>query len=84
MGAPDGVPPPGETPWCVGDGAVRFREVLERAGVVVPPDGFPAHRVGAAALCRLGATGEPAARDSLLPDYRREPDATPPHRPGTP
>jgi tRNA threonylcarbamoyladenosine biosynthesis protein TsaB len=28
-------------------------------------------------ICRLGATGEPADRDHLLPDYRREPDAKP-------
>ena len=28
-------------------------------------------------MCRLGAAGEPADRDALLPDYRREPDAKP-------
>ena len=60
---------------AVGDGAVRFRQVLSAAGAKVPPDGSPAHRIGAAALCRLGAAGEPADRDRLLPDYRREPDA---------
>jgi tRNA threonylcarbamoyladenosine biosynthesis protein TsaB len=63
---------------AVGDGAVRFREELERAGAVVPPDGSPAHRVSALAICRLGAGGEPTERDALLPDYRREPDAKPP------
>jgi tRNA threonylcarbamoyladenosine biosynthesis protein TsaB len=63
---------------AVGDGAVRFREELERAGAVVPPDGSPAHRVSALAICRLGARGEPTERDALLPDYRREPDAKPP------
>jgi tRNA threonylcarbamoyladenosine biosynthesis protein TsaB len=62
---------------AVGDGAVRFREELERAGAVVPVDGSPLHRVSAVEICRLGATGEPAGRDSLLPDYRREPDAKP-------
>jgi tRNA threonylcarbamoyladenosine biosynthesis protein TsaB len=30
-------------------------------------------------VCRLGRAREPADRDALLPDYRREPDATPPH-----
>jgi tRNA threonylcarbamoyladenosine biosynthesis protein TsaB len=61
----------------VGDGAVRFREELERAGAVVPADGSPLHRVSALQVCRLGAAGEPADRDALLPDYRREPDAKP-------
>jgi tRNA threonylcarbamoyladenosine biosynthesis protein TsaB len=65
---------------AVGDGAVRFRAELERAGVVVPADGASVHRISAASLCRLGAVGEPADRDRLLPDYRREPDAKPPQR----
>ncbi len=63
---------------AVGDGAVRFRAELEGAGVVVPADGSSVHRIRAAPLCRLGAVGEPAERDRLLPDYRREPDAKPP------
>jgi tRNA threonylcarbamoyladenosine biosynthesis protein TsaB len=66
---------------AVGDGAVRFREELERAGAAVPPDGSPAHRVSALEVCRLGARGAPADRDTLLPDYRREPDAKPPRLP---
>jgi tRNA threonylcarbamoyladenosine biosynthesis protein TsaB len=61
----------------VGDGAVRFREPLERAGAVIPADDSPLHRISALQVCRLGATGEEADRDALLPDYRREPDATP-------
>jgi tRNA threonylcarbamoyladenosine biosynthesis protein TsaB len=62
---------------AVGDGAVRFRAELERAGAVVPADGSPLHRVSALEVCRLGAVGEPTDRDALLPDYRREPDAKP-------
>jgi tRNA threonylcarbamoyladenosine biosynthesis protein TsaB len=62
---------------AVGDGAVRFREELERAGAAIPADGSPLHRVSALQVCRLGAAGEPADRDALLPDYRREPDAKP-------
>lgn len=69
-----GSPP---APLAVGDGAVRFREELERAGAAIPADGSPLHRVSALQVCRLGATGEPADRDTLLPDYRREPDAKP-------
>jgi tRNA threonylcarbamoyladenosine biosynthesis protein TsaB len=65
---------------AVGDGAVRFRLELERAGVVVPADDSSVHRIRAAPLCRLGAAGEPAERDRLLPDYLREPDAKPPQR----
>jgi tRNA threonylcarbamoyladenosine biosynthesis protein TsaB len=65
---------------AVGDGAVRFRLELEGAGVAVPADGSSVHRISAAPLCRLGAVGEPAERDRLLPDYRREPDAKPPQR----
>jgi tRNA threonylcarbamoyladenosine biosynthesis protein TsaB len=63
---------------AVGDGAVRFRAELERAGVAVPADGSAAHRVSALMVCRLGRASEPADRDALLPDYRREPDAVPP------
>ena len=65
---------------AVGDGAVRFRAELERAGVAVPADGSRAHRVSALMVCRLGRARDPADRDALLPDYRREPDATPPQR----
>jgi tRNA threonylcarbamoyladenosine biosynthesis protein TsaB len=62
---------------AVGDGAVRFRAELERAGVEVPADGSVAHRVSALQVCRLGRAREPVDRDALLPDYRREPDAKP-------
>jgi tRNA threonylcarbamoyladenosine biosynthesis protein TsaB len=68
--------PPGAV--AVGDGAVRFREELERAGASVPADGSPAHRLSALAVARLAQGREPADRDALLPDYRREPDAVPP------
>jgi tRNA threonylcarbamoyladenosine biosynthesis protein TsaB len=47
------------------------------AGAAVPADDAPEHRIGAEQVCRLGAAGEPADRDALLPDYRREPDARP-------
>jgi tRNA threonylcarbamoyladenosine biosynthesis protein TsaB len=62
---------------AVGDGAVRFRGELERAGAVIPADGSELHRVSALQVCRLGAALEPGDRDALLPDYRREPDAKP-------
>ena len=65
------------TALAVGDGALRFRETLERAGAAVPGDAEPVHRIAAGPLCRLGAAAPPADRDALLPDYRREPDAKP-------
>jgi tRNA threonylcarbamoyladenosine biosynthesis protein TsaB len=65
----------------VGDGAIRFRSQLERAGVAVPSDGSRAHRVSALMVCRLGRARDPVDRDSLLPDYVREPDAVPPPPP---
>jgi tRNA threonylcarbamoyladenosine biosynthesis protein TsaB len=68
--------PPLAAPLAVGDGAVRFREELERAGAAVPSDRSPLHRVSALQICRLGAAGDAADRDGLVPDYRREPDAT--------
>ena len=64
-------------PLAAGDGAVRFREQLERAGAAVPDDRSPAHRVSAIEICRLGAAGDVTDRDRLVPDYRREPDARP-------
>jgi tRNA threonylcarbamoyladenosine biosynthesis protein TsaB len=78
--APAGLPALLEThpgPWrSVGDGSVRFRDVLEGAGAQVPEDGSELHRVGALALCRL-AEAAPEAGPDLRPDYVREPDAVP-------
>jgi tRNA threonylcarbamoyladenosine biosynthesis protein TsaB len=64
-------------PLAAGDGAVRFREQLERAGALVPDDRSSAHHVSALQVCRLGAAGGVTDRDRLVPDYRREPDAKP-------
>jgi tRNA threonylcarbamoyladenosine biosynthesis protein TsaB len=66
-----------DEPWlAVGDGAIRFREHLELAGVAVPVDSSPLHRVDARATCALGALAEPVASlEQLLPDYRRRADA---------
>jgi tRNA threonylcarbamoyladenosine biosynthesis protein TsaB len=62
----------------VGDGAVRFREVLEPAGVEIPADGSPLHQVSALALAELAAQvprGSSPARDGVIPEYVRLPDA---------
>ena len=60
---------------AIGDGAVEFRRVLERAGSCVPPDGSELHRVSAVNHCRL-AWGRPAgAPADVGPEYLRLPDA---------
>lgn len=58
---------------CVGDGAVRYREVLEAAGAVVPPDADERHVPRArfhAALARDFGSAE-----LVQPIYVRVPDA---------
>ena len=58
-----------------GSGALRFRDVLEAAGVAVLPDPDPAHRVSARQVCTLAAAGAPAPIESVRPIYLRPPDA---------
>lgn len=60
---------------AVGDGAVRFRAVLEPIGAAIPPDGSALHRVSALALARLAADLPAAAPGAVLPQYLRLPDA---------
>jgi tRNA threonylcarbamoyladenosine biosynthesis protein TsaB len=66
----------GRAGWlAVGDGAIRYREELEGTPLWIPPDSSPLHRIGAAAICDLGATGQPLAPGEIEPDYGRRPDA---------
>jgi tRNA threonylcarbamoyl adenosine modification protein YeaZ len=58
---------------CVGDGAVRYREVLETRGAVIPPDQDPRHRPRAALHARLATAFGPV--DAIEPIYARAPDA---------
>jgi tRNA threonylcarbamoyladenosine biosynthesis protein TsaB len=69
---------------AAGDGAVRFRAELEAADVAVAPDDADLHRVSAGALCRLAAEASPVARDALVPEYVRAPDAEPRRYPTVP
>lgn len=62
---------------AVGDGAVRFRDVLEAAGATVPDDGSSSHVVRGLSICRLAATVAPVPVEAVLPDYLRQPDAKP-------
>lgn len=69
------VAPLGSAALAIGDGAVEFREVLERSGAHIPEDDSKLHRVTAANHCRL-ARGLPASvPDEVAPDYLRVPDA---------
>ena len=58
---------------CVGDGAVRYREVLEGAGAEVPPDDSELHVPRAAIHARLARDFGPA--ELVEPIYVRAPDA---------
>jgi tRNA threonylcarbamoyladenosine biosynthesis protein TsaB len=60
---------------AAGDGSIRFRGVLEAAGIGVDVDESRSHVVRALHVCRLAQTlsGEPP--ESVLPDYLRAPDA---------
>jgi tRNA threonylcarbamoyladenosine biosynthesis protein TsaB len=60
---------------AVGDGAVRYRDQLELAGIPMPPDTSPLHLLSAAAVCELGARATAVGVHETLPDYRRRPDA---------
>jgi tRNA threonylcarbamoyladenosine biosynthesis protein TsaB len=57
---------------AVGDGALRFRSLLEEGGVAVAPAESERHSVNAAAICRLAARGSVV---DAVPDYQRVPDA---------
>jgi tRNA threonylcarbamoyladenosine biosynthesis protein TsaB len=76
-----GPPADGGTWLAAGDGAVRFRDALERAGATVLPDIDPAHRISAAATCRLARAAGAGSRDDVLPVYVRAPDAVMVRRP---
>ncbi|HKG17272.1 MAG TPA: tRNA (adenosine(37)-N6)-threonylcarbamoyltransferase complex dimerization subunit type 1 TsaB [Solirubrobacteraceae bacterium] len=60
---------------AIGEGTLRFRHEIEPAGAAIPPDDDPIHRVSAAPMCRLARAAEPGAREAVLPEYLRLPDA---------
>ena len=62
---------PGTT--CVGDGAVRYREVLEAAGAEIPPDDSELHVPRASFHAALARDFGPA--EAVEPLYVRVPDA---------
>jgi tRNA threonylcarbamoyladenosine biosynthesis protein TsaB len=64
-------------PLAAGDGSLRFRGMLEEAGIPVEPDGSEAHVVRALNVCRLGRGAPDESPEAVLPEYLREPDAKP-------
>jgi tRNA threonylcarbamoyladenosine biosynthesis protein TsaB len=74
QGAPSGDEESAGSWLAVGDGAVRFRAVLEPSGATVPADGSPLHRVSALSVAELAAGAPPSGRD-VVPEYLRLPDA---------
>jgi tRNA threonylcarbamoyladenosine biosynthesis protein TsaB len=69
---PDELPVDAGT-LCVGDGARRYRALLEERGADVPPDDDERHLPRARFHAAL--TGEPGPADELEPLYLRVPDA---------
>jgi tRNA threonylcarbamoyladenosine biosynthesis protein TsaB len=67
----------GLTPLAAGDGSLRFRAVLEPAGIEVAPEGSGAHVVRALHVCRLAAGVPDHHPEAVLPRYVRAPDAKP-------
>jgi tRNA threonylcarbamoyladenosine biosynthesis protein TsaB len=67
----------GVTPLAAGDGSLRFRGMLEEAGIRTPPEDSEAHVVRALHVCRLGEGAQDEPPETVLPEYLREPDAKP-------
>ncbi len=63
---------------AVGNGAVEFRQVLERSAggrVIIPEEDSDRHRVNALEHCRLASELRPEPTDGVRPQYLRLPDA---------
>jgi tRNA threonylcarbamoyladenosine biosynthesis protein TsaB len=60
---------------AVGDGALKFRALLEQAGATVPPDGSSLHLVSAVSHCLLALDAQPTTTGVVVPEYLRQPDA---------
>jgi tRNA threonylcarbamoyladenosine biosynthesis protein TsaB len=60
---------------AVGNGAVLYRDALASLGIRTPADDSPLHRVSGEAICALASCADAQPIDTVLPDYRRRPDA---------
>jgi hypothetical protein len=55
---------------------LRYREELQRCGAIVDPDDAREHLVGGGAICELGIAADVPDPSRVMPDYRREADAS--------
>lgn len=60
---------------AIGEGAIAFREILERSGALVPDDDSELHRVTAAGHCEIARVAPPTDSAQIWPEYHRLPDA---------
>jgi tRNA threonylcarbamoyladenosine biosynthesis protein TsaB len=67
----------GFTPLAAGDGSLRFRGMLEEAGIPVERHHSEAHVVSALHICHLADGAPDESPEAVLPEYLREPDAKP-------
>jgi tRNA threonylcarbamoyladenosine biosynthesis protein TsaB len=67
----------GFAPLAAGDGSLRFRGMLEEAGIAVEPQDSDSHVVSALHICQLGGRAQDESPEAVLPEYLREPDAQP-------
>jgi tRNA threonylcarbamoyladenosine biosynthesis protein TsaB len=65
----------GRSALGLGEGAVEFRQVLERSGAFVPEDDSRLHRVSALNHCRIARDLQPSDPERVQPEYLRLPDA---------
>jgi tRNA threonylcarbamoyladenosine biosynthesis protein TsaB len=68
------------TRLALGDGAVEFRAVLERSGVLIPESSAELHRVTAVNHCVLARDLHAGAPRDVKPEYLRLPDVDLPRR----
>jgi tRNA threonylcarbamoyladenosine biosynthesis protein TsaB len=62
-------------PLVFGDGAVKFRTILERSGASIPEDQSRLHEVSALNHCRLAFSAPVGSPELVRPEYLRLPDA---------
>jgi tRNA threonylcarbamoyladenosine biosynthesis protein TsaB len=74
---PDLLSALGSRPLAIGEGAIAFREVLERGGLSVPDDDSDLHLVRASGHGLLAPGLTASDIDALVPDYQRLPDVQP-------
>jgi tRNA threonylcarbamoyladenosine biosynthesis protein TsaB len=69
------IPDLAQRTLAVGEGAIEFRAVLERAGALIPDDQAELHRVAATGHIQLARSQRPSDPDEIRPEYLRLPDA---------